>query len=132
VPNLKRASGSITSSRAKGHLFIHEGRISVAVRTTCTLDLPVFSLVVLADGVELSKSRGMDPLDDMEWWPKKHGASETWPLPPTRSTAVSTFTFRISALLEVWSRQWFRMLWEFQVEIDVEVRAQSVMLPSIT
>lgn len=125
VPNLTRESGSIRSSRTRGRLFVHERRITVGIRTTCNLDLPVFSLVVLADfGIpdpSFSSSRDLETLDPDDCWHSRAVAGR-WLGPSIRATGIFAFAFRLLHIFEAWARDWKQTLDEFEAELAVEVK----------
>lgn len=115
MSNLTRESGSIRSSNIQGRLFVCEKRIAVAVRTTCNLDLPVFSQVVLADSGPCYTEFNISPLDVERLW------SDTDIRPSVRSTAISAFAVRLHGLLSVWSAEWDLTLCELDSNLRVEV-----------
>ncbi|KAK4032372.1 hypothetical protein C8A01DRAFT_20545 [Parachaetomium inaequale] len=119
LPNLERKSGWVRTLAATGRLSVSEGRIAVAVRTTCDLDLPVFSLVSLADNggqdYRLINAKGLGKLGSADEW------REAGIRPAIRSTGISAFAFRIRALWSVWAEGWKETLDCFDKQLEVQV-----------
>jgi hypothetical protein len=117
---LHRNSGWIKCLRpwiCGGRFGISERRISVAVRTTCDLDLPVFSLVALTDEElygfnNIAENRD---LDSMHLW---HLAGIR---PVVRSTGISATALRIRSLCNLWADNWKRTLKHLELELEVKV-----------
>jgi hypothetical protein len=117
---LNRDIGSIHSSNILGRLFVCEKRISVAVRTTFNMDLPVFSQVVLGDfGISFWAAGfegDLGALDSERLW------SDANIRPSIRLTAISAFAFRLHGLLSLWFEGWLYTLAEFKSDLRVNVR----------
>lgn len=118
-PALERISGDLTiAGDTKRNIDIHEIRYSVGLKTTWEFDLPVFSLVTMADSFT-----GLDDLGQL--WD-----TNIWTAvnirPSIRATGVAAFAFRIRSLLPGWAAQWSRLL----DEIDRVLSADVSGLPS--
>ncbi|KAK4235363.1 hypothetical protein C8A03DRAFT_17888 [Achaetomium macrosporum] len=114
---LSREGGSIKSLHHLGTFGVTEGRISVAVRTTCDLDLPVFSLVTLVDREKYDYQgvRSFADLDSIDLW---HRAGIR---PVVRSTGISAFAMRVRSLSSLWAQRWTWMLNQLESELKVEL-----------
>jgi len=126
VPGLHREYGSIRSSKEGARLFVRERRISAAVRTTSSLDLPVFTMVVLMDfgaSVDASafSSNYIERLDKLQ---RRAEMDQGLAL---RSPGLVAFILRLYQLLEAWADQWHQTLDQFESELNIEV---SPPLPS--
>jgi hypothetical protein len=118
LPYLNRKQGWSRVLGTRKHLVVTESRLSVAVRTTCDLDLPLFSLVVLSDLQPNGSSiivRGPYHLGSAAWW-EKAGIR-----PAIRSTAISAFAFRIHSLCTDWAMEWNATLNMFDKALTVRV-----------
>lgn len=126
LPGLHREYGSIRSSKEGARLFVRERRISAAVRTTSSLDLPVFTMVVLMDfGTSVDASAFSS--DYIERLDKLQRRAEMYKGPAFRSAGLVAFTLRLYRLLVVWAGEWHRTLGQFESELNIEV---SPPLPS--
>ncbi|KAK3899745.1 hypothetical protein C8A05DRAFT_36623 [Staphylotrichum tortipilum] len=124
VPGLQRACGSIRTSRASNwRLFVREKRISAAVRTTFSLDLPVFSIVVLMDFGTTRAASGlrMETLNRQIRLDELQGRSMVDSEPTLRLTGLTAFVLRLHALLQAWASEWNLTLDNFEAELHVQV-----------
>ncbi len=99
---LSRVVGRLTALGDGNDLEICEIRYSVALKTTYELDLPIYSLVTMADsfvGVE-----DLGQLWDATMWASVNIRSAM------RATGVATLAFRIRSLLPVWAAKWSNLL----------------------
>ncbi|KAK3359516.1 hypothetical protein B0T25DRAFT_447397 [Lasiosphaeria hispida] len=102
--SLKRVSGTLTSDKHKRSLDIYEVRYSVGLKTTWRFDLPVFSLVTMADSVTASRLQDLGHLWSRNEW-------ETAGIHPSvRATGLAAFAFRIQSLLPQWEAQWSNLI----------------------
>ena len=129
TPTLKldRVTGSIRHPSANKTLFVRESRLSVAIRTTCDLDLPVFSLVALADTHRYQgsfNSYSLGRLHNSERW------MELGIRPSIRSTGVAAFAFRIHTMCSFWATEWADLLNELDSQLTVTVNLQIIAWPS--
>ena len=84
---------------------VQEKRYSILLRSTCEFDLPVFSLVTLADWDPVFTLGTSQPslADRSEWESSKIQ-------PSVRAAGVSAFAFRIRSLFTIWEVQWTNLL----------------------
>jgi hypothetical protein len=121
---LNRMTGSIRHPSASKTLFVRENRLSVAIRTSCDLDLPVFSLVALADSPSSPfSSYNLGRLDNSERW------MELGIRPSIRSTGVAAFAFRIHTMCSFWAEKWTVSLDELDNQLTVTVNLQIIAWP---
>ncbi|KAK4150573.1 hypothetical protein C8A00DRAFT_17932 [Chaetomidium leptoderma] len=124
-PSLRREHGWIRTSRIQGwnRLCVDEARISVAVRTTCGLDLPIFTLITLFDistgtrnwHASIPPSEYLGNLGCIDQWKNRSIR------PSTRSTAISAFAYRIHSLCSLWAEEWDFTLNAIESELEVEL-----------
>jgi hypothetical protein len=124
---LNRMTGSIRHPSANKSLFVRESRLSVGIRTTCNLDLPVFSLVALADTNSSTLCYFDFPSLD------RLGSSERWMefgiRPSIRSAGVAAFAFRIHTMCSFWAEKWTVSLDELDNQLTVTVNLQIIAWP---
>ena len=97
----------------KDRLLVSEQRISIALKTTCDLELPVFTLVLLTDAC--MSFGDLTDLDSIDAW-KESGIR-----PAIRQTGISAMALRIHTACSEWAKQWGFMLGEFDRQLNVEV-----------
>jgi hypothetical protein len=118
-PILQRKSGWVRTLAESGRLAVSEGRIAVAVRTTCDLDLAVFSLLLLVDNggqrYRFTNAKGPGELGSARQW------LQAGIRPAIRSTGISAFAFRIRSLCSAWAEEWEQTLDCFDEELEVQV-----------
>lgn len=127
----RRMAGSIRHPSASRDrvLFVRERRLSVAIRTTCDLDLPIFSLVTLADidfahrapgrhNYHTFSSSDLHELSADEIW------EEIGIRPSIRSAGVSAFAFRIYTICSCWAEHWTASLDELDEQLTVTVNCK--------
>jgi hypothetical protein len=103
----------------KDRLLVSEQRVSIALKTTCDLELPIFTLVLLTDG-SVRFSRDLADLDSTDGW-KESGIR-----PAIRQTGISAMAFRIHEICSEWAKNWGYLLGEFDRQLNVEVGAPGV------
>jgi len=99
---LERVSGKL-----KGHkndLAIFEMRYSVGLKTTWALELPVFSLVTMADSITADSLKVLAQLPDTSSW------TAAGIRPSIHATGMAAFAFRIDSLLPEWGARWTNLL----------------------
>ncbi|KAK0731874.1 hypothetical protein B0H67DRAFT_476402, partial [Lasiosphaeris hirsuta] len=102
--SLERVTGTLTSDKHKRSLKIYEVRYSVGLKTTWRFDLPVFTLVTMADSVTASRLQDIGQLSSRNEW-------ETAGIHPSiRATGLAAFAFRIQSLLPQWEAQWSNLI----------------------
>ncbi|KAI0444365.1 hypothetical protein F4803DRAFT_549171 [Xylaria telfairii] len=116
---LQRIFGTIASPYGSQKLGIEERRYSVGIKTTCNLDLPVFTLITMVDRQDILDS--MDRLEDETMWE----AAGIRPL--IRSTGVAAFAFRIRSILEYWDEDWTNLLNGIDHVLNVDVSSSSTV-----
>jgi len=122
-PGVRRVSGPLPSNRHKrtsdANPGIFELRYSVALKTTWKSDLPVFTLVTMADSVTASRLEELAQLSSRDDW-------ETAGLQPSlRTTGIAAFAFRIHSLLPQWERQWSNLIDEIGKALNNDVSQDS-------
>lgn len=110
-----RDSGVIKRPYDKTCLYLVEDRYSVGLKTTWTLDLPIFSLITMADGLAGSRLKDLEPLWDTKMW------AAAMIRPSIRATGVAAFAFRIHSLLLGWETHWSDLLDGISRLLDTKV-----------
>ena len=120
---LERISGYLAvAGNRKRDIDVQEIRYSVGLKTTWEFDLPVFSLVTMADSFI-----GLDDLGHL-WDMKKWAAVGI--RPSIRATGVAAFAFRIRSLLPRWAAQWSQLLDEIDRVLSADVGYFFLFSPS--
>ncbi|KAK4116136.1 hypothetical protein N656DRAFT_227109 [Canariomyces notabilis] len=110
---LTKTGGKLTVSNTGGKcLYIKELRYSVGLRTTWELDLPVFSMVTMADTLP-NAFQLADELGRAEW-------TDNEIRPSIRATGVTAFASRILSLMSLWTYNWSRLLDDIDKALKVD------------
>lgn len=110
---LERATGILTPPNALEDIYFREMRYSVGLKTTWTMDLPIFSMVVLMDDREAHPD-----IHDVHQWNNANIH------PSIRATGVAAFALRIRLLCEYWKSHWAGLLdyIDKALKTDVSIR----------
>ncbi|KAK5651199.1 hypothetical protein OQA88_12747 [Cercophora sp. LCS_1] len=124
--SVKRVSGPLPSNRHRktsdAGPGIYELRYSVGLKTTWKLDLPVFTLVTIADSVTASHLETLKKLSSRDEW-------DTAGIHPSiRATGVAAFAFRIHSLLPQWETQWSNLIDEIGKALNNDL--ESILSPA--
>ncbi|KAK4450497.1 hypothetical protein QBC34DRAFT_297065 [Podospora aff. communis PSN243] len=118
---VRRVSGPLPSNRYKPNpgddaaQRVSELRYSVGLKTTWRLDLPVFTLVTMADSDTASHLEALVKISDRNEW-------EAVSIHPSiRATGMAAFAFRIRSLLPHWERQWSNLIDEIGKALNNDI-----------
>lgn len=113
---LDRTRGTVTAPINRKAMHVAEKRLAVAVKSTTTMDLPIFSIVNLTDIADTNEY--MEPLAGNNW--------EAAGIQPWRGGAgLAAFAMRIQMLCGLWAKEWTRTLDELDGLLTVDVRLPS-------
>ena len=129
VCGLKRDQGWIRTRGIRRYLFVTERRISIALRTTSEMDLPIFLLVLLTDLGGLDRPRRGKPSESLVDLDSRDKWEELGIRPAIRQTGISALAFRLYTLCFCWAAEWDSTLKTFESHINVEVSALDVLAP---
>ncbi|KAK4189328.1 hypothetical protein QBC35DRAFT_462045 [Podospora australis] len=116
---MKRYTGSVRIPGRNIFLNVLEKRIAVALRTTCRLDLPVYSMVTVMDYLvsNIDEMFIEPPAAWAEYYGGAWGALENskgWRAggiqPSIRSTAFDSLAFRMMTICWIWRYEWLASL----------------------
>lgn len=129
---LQRAAGTLPSKANRASKkrnkrepvsSVYEIRYSVGLKTTWRFDLPVFTLVTMADTATAR------PPEDPE--PMELGNRSQWEAadldPSIRATGMAAFAFKILSLLPQWQAEWSKLLNEIGTSLNNDV-SQGIFL----
>ncbi|KAK0619489.1 hypothetical protein B0T14DRAFT_566335 [Immersiella caudata] len=119
---LVRDWGTLLVPGEKNDLDLRELRFSVAMKATWKMNLPIFTMVIIADKSAASRFQDLGDLGDADKWMAANIR------PSLRLAGVAAFAFRIRSLLTVWEASWSDLLQGIERVLTTELA--SVLSPS--
>ncbi|KAK0653044.1 hypothetical protein B0T16DRAFT_323103, partial [Cercophora newfieldiana] len=114
-PGLMRDRGTLAVPGKKTNLDLCEIRFSVGLKTTWEMDLPIFTLVTMADLSVTGYLKVLEGIGDNSKWAAANIR------PSTNTTGVAAFAFRIRSLLPVWEAHWLELLQGIDAALQTDV-----------